>query len=353
MSGTTLLQVLPGQSPELGAQHFRRTLDAITLTRPRFNTDTWTATQAAQFWVEGYDPDDTNALPPYLVLGVVARLAMIKWFYHPILEGPAKHIRTDACTIPMGRGVFDGKRGVGLGRFEPPHYDAEFTDPVLGRNRIVRTLEMLYRPVSDIDGRPTGTASVITSIIPGHSHYCNRSTCEDRTGWLGGCIRESDFQLACSRNLLVPWASVNWGGLACLLPPLRNCLVTPGISIRRARSHVTKPMVPIWVADAINTLHRIIPPALIELRRDAVFLQDLKCLLNGVSTERLRYWGLRASSPDSPLFMRHWDHCFTASCWSLGRRDMVYDDRDAAFYGLTTPVYDMLCNSQDPQMFGV
>lgn len=338
MSGTTLLQVLPGQSPELGANHFRRTLGAIPLTRPRFNTDTWTATQAAQFWVEGYDPDDTNALPPYLVLGVVARLAMSKWQYHPILEGPAKHIRTDACTMPMCRGVFDGP---------------EFTDPVLGRNRIVRTLEMLYRPNSDIDGRSTGQDSVIGSIIQGHSHYCNRGTCEDRTGWLGGCIRERDFQLACSRNLLVPWASVNWGGLACLLPPLRNCLVTPGISIRRARSHVTKPLLPIWVADAINTLHRIIPPALIELRRDAVFLQDLKCLLNGVSTERLRYWGLRASSPDSRLFMKHWDHCFTAGCWSFGRRDQVYDDRDAAYFGLTTPVYDMLCNSQEPQLFGV
>lgn len=333
MSEATVSRVLFGQSPKPGVKHFYHTLEALPLTRPRFPTDTWTATQAAQFWVDGYDPEDTNALPPYLVLGVVSRLVLSHWRTHPLFQGLHGVMRDNARPHFMCGGVND---------------NPSFSDPRLDRNGVVRALQYMYRP-QEIEGR-SSSMSAIGPLVA--ASYCLRSSCNDRDGWLSGCIEEKRFNTTCSRNLLVPWASVNWGALACLLPPMRNCLITPSVSVRRARSHITRPMVPVYVADGINSLQRTMPPALLELRLHDVFLEDLAGLLQGLSTERLRYWGLRASSPQSPLFMQHWDDCFTKSCWSFGRREMVYHDRNASYFGLTTPVYDMLVDSQDPSIFG-
>jgi len=188
-------------------------------------------------------------------------------------------------------------------------------------------------------------------LSPSNSSYCERKTCRNRSSWLKGCMSEPAYNHAIKRNCLVPWSQVKWGGLACLLPPLRNCTLTPNVSVQRSRSHQTRYLVPIWVEDRLGRVERTLPPMMLDYRNSTGFMGELRDHLERLSGERLRYWGIRASSADCADRMRQWDHAWVASCWSLGLRDTVYDDMPARYWGLPDDVYERLCETQSASLF--
>ena len=315
-------------------ERFDETLAALPLVRPRYQTDAWTPLDAACFWDETYDPEAPNALPPMLVLGIVARWMMRNFFDNPLTASMVCQAHLDRRAIAIEADVV--------------HFDW---------NRKIAELNIAWFPGSKpadamVVGPPTGIRRSIYEIgHRDHHFYCMRKTCKTQDTWLGGCLEEHHFQDAVKGNLLVGWKSVQWGALGCLFPPLRNCLRNPVLSVKCARSHKVYNSIPVWVADGLASMQRVLPPLMRELRHSPGHMLVLSDYLGRVAGERLRYWGITASRADSAERMAKWDKTFTASVWMLGMADKVYEDHSYHFWGVPHDVYEQLCLTQDDDLF--
>jgi hypothetical protein len=312
-----------------GGRHFESALAAMPLVRPRYPVDTWTPEDAAAFWVPDYDPDAANALPPMLVLGVAARLVLNRIYDEPLFAEMATRVIRERYVYGM------------------PPLEQCGRHCKLSRNRLVRQLHTAFSP------KGTSYGVEFADILLGNRDYCQRKTCTIHGGWLKACLPEKSFSHLVNRNVLVRWADVQWGGIAALFPPLRNDTEDVHVSVQKSRSHVSRSYIPIWVAEGLNRLHRLVPPLLRDLRNTPAFQGVLLDHCHRLLAERLRYWGIRASSPDSAERMKQWDTAFTESCWAFGERDGVYRDMPFYYWGLDRDLHERLCESQDPGLFPV
>lgn len=331
----------PQTAVATGAQHFENTLRSITKVRPRYPVDTWNDLDAAQFYVPNYDPLATNALPASLILGVVARIVLGNMVDYQPLDRDASGIVTNPQTVTWDR------------NYAAVHHWNELQDGGfhLKMNRVVRGMaEVLVPNKTWWYGRLHSTPS---KLIPSHASFCGRTSCKHPfPEWLDGCLDWERFERMVEAGLLVPWESVEWAGLGCLLNPLRFHLDTPNVCVRKPRSHVAKTYVPVFVAESMNRLHKLLPPMLLELKKwDKNFNDLLADYLERLSNERLRYWGTQMGAADVTARMAQWDDLFSSSCWCLGARDRVYWDFHANTFGLSRDTYQKLVDTQPADLF--
>lgn len=316
------------------ALHFERTLQNITKVRPRYPVDTWTIEDAAEFWVPGYDYTKVNAVTPYLIVGLVARLVTLHLFNHPkfypLLFGMRKRSRV---LIPAG-----------------------VNPPVIPATDVVRMFYRAYQYDGTAGASEVGYSSCDvdgTAILsPSNSEgYCHRTSCNFQESFMGQCIREDQYDKCKSFGMFIPWASVEWGGLATWLAPMRLATDTPYVAIRRKRSHITDKVVTTDVADAIGYFHRFLPQHLLNLRHYTSFASPLAKHIEQLEGEKLRYSGMVLHNPDYDFRMSRWDVTFGASCWSFGKRDKVYADFSDSYWGLEDDKFDAISENQLDDLF--
>lgn len=314
-------------------EHFRKTLEAISKVRPRYPIDTWKPEDAVDFWLPGYDFSKANPLPPLLILGVAARMFARSLWVAPALSPLLQILRRK-------------HRQMAFGKYGQP--DA----PLAGD--FCRLMHLAYRPVTGSTGDRLESFGVgeYRDLLTGCS-YCHRKTCINQRSFLGGCICESAYNELDRHNQWVPWSSVQWGGVATWLVPLRYSTDAPYVSVQKSRSHVLRNVVYRDMANRIELLHREIPPLLLQLRNFPAFVRRIATHVESLEGERLRFLGMKASSPDCDDAMRMWDEAFTASAWCFGRVDRVYYDRSAATFCLPDDKYAMICDNQPDDLFPV
>lgn len=320
-----------------GAEHFAATLDAIPKVRPRYPLDTWTTLDAAKFWVRDYDPETPNALRPALILGVVARVLWPLLSYYPLTRKMAKaFLEVDAP--PMASLVGSGPR---IRWSSVIHKLAAECFEEVGAN--------LAGPANKIE-TPNQFCSYGYCLVA--SGYCHTKTCRSQESWMRGCIKEHTFNRLVNHNLVVPWEQVNWAGLGCLVPLLRESTQAPYIAVRKTRSHLNKPYIPLVVAEMLRRMNSVLPPILKDYAHTTTFQQTVREHLDSLQGERLRYWGIVASSHQCKDFMDLWDYNFAACCWSFGKKDEVYAELpNPSYWGVTAEVYEKLSESQSGSLF--
>ncbi|MFM8292898.1 MAG: hypothetical protein ACKOC4_14535 [Planctomycetia bacterium] len=337
----------PTMQPAAGAA-FADTLRALRDGDPGLATNAWTDLDAARFYVASYDPEAINALPPQLVLGVVARLVLERLAWHDTLGDQARALVRRPELLPWDA------------TYAPQHLRGMFFSAGLRMswNPLVAGLAEFVEPPSGGHGRP-GSAPcaaepVRMCLCPGE-FPCGMGLCHAwriMPTWRTTCMTAAGFQHAVACGMLVPWAQVPWAGLACLLTPLRFATDVPTVVVPTADGHVGEPYVPRHVAAALRRLDATIPSLLLELRRwDERFNADLRSHLERLAAERLRYWATRVGASDSRARMEQWDQLFSSSCWCLGGRDRVYDDFWPALFGLTADAHEHLADTQPADLF--
>jgi hypothetical protein len=332
---TTMTQAPPKRG---NALHFERTLQNITKVRPRYPIDTWTLEDAAEFWAPGYDYTKVNAVTPYLIVGLVARLVTQHLFGHPKFYPLFSRIRK-------------------LSRVLIPVTGAE--TPVIKATDVAR---MFYRSYQTDGPAATAGTEYDYSYFDGSERldpssaegYCHRTSCTHQESFMSQCIREDQYDKCKSFGLFIPWASVEWGGLATWLAPMRLATDTPYVAIRRKRSHVIEKVVTTDVADAIGYFNRFLPQHLLNLRLlGAGLLHALRNHIEQLEGEKLRYSGMVLHAPDYDILMARWDVTFGASCWSFGKRDQVYSDFSDNYWGLESDKFDAISENQLVDLFPV
>jgi len=328
---TTMTQAPPKRG---NALHFERTLQNITKVRPRYPIDTWTLEDAAEFWAPGYDYTKVNAVTPYLIVGLVARLVTQHLFNHPKFYPLFSRLRKlSRVLIPVGA--------------EPP---------VIKATDVAR---MFYRSYQhDAPAKATGPGyscselDGIERLRPSNgSGYCHRTTCNHQESFMSQCIEEREYDKCKSFGLFIPWASVDWGGLATWLAPMRLATDTPYVAIQRKKSHIIERVVTTDVADAIGYFHRFLPQHLLNLRCYSSLLNALRNHIEQLEGEKLRYSGMVLHAPDYDILMSRWDVTFGASCWSFGKREQVYSDFSENYWGVDSDKFDAISANQLVDLF--
>lgn len=312
-------------------EHFRKTLEAITKVRPRYPVDTWKPEDAVDFWLPGYDFAKANPLPPLLILAVVARMVTRSLYVSPVFSPLMRMLRKKMKQINFG--VYG----------QPSNVSA---------NDFCRLMHWSYRPFIGRTGDMLESYRVgeHRDLLTGCS-YCHRKTCINQYSYLGGCMAESYYNELDRHNQWVPWSSVQWGGLATWLVPLRYVTEDPYVSVQKSRSHVLRKVVYRDMADRIALLHSEMPPLLLQLRKYPDFVRRVAEHVEALEGERLRFLGMKASSSDCDAAMQNWDNAFTASAWCFGRVDRVYYDLSDAYFGLPYDKYAMISDNQPDDLF--
>lgn len=295
--------------PSATKDRFSVALQHIAKIRPRVPTDTWTDSDAAAWWLKDHDPSSPTALPSSLILCVAARLFARYYWQFPLLTGLWSSMRQ------YGHWLETGFTRAGEFTYNLSHFCG----------------------VVHIASHPTEVGNATGTLQTGLQHfshdwvgYCGRKTCTHRHSWFRGCLPEPMYRQLTASNLLRPWSSVNWGGLALVLPPLRHSIVTPYLSIRKERSHIAKTVVPYYVADSLNNLHQIVPALLSASSFQSYARPLLEAHCDALSSQRMRYSAIVALHSDAAKAMRVWDMNFTAYGWGLG-----YSDDNSRVYATT------------------
>lgn len=295
-----VLTMSPSPSTGQGGKVFQTTLQNITKARPRVPVDTWTEADAAQFWIHEYDPLDPNAVPPQIVTAIVARLFVSYYrrvvpmarFFRVWLDSATSYVNACQLLHRHDRTVF---------------LDWAFVANVAHAGRKSNG----FNDSTQIRG--TGIDHIAESSLG----YCHRKSCKHKDSMLRGCLVESAYLRLLNSGYLVPWSSVNWGGFATLFTPLRHCVRGPIISVRKERSHERKPVVPYWVADTFNNLHRIVPSLMLSGEFRTLVNTAVRHHYEAVFTERFRFSGVQSMSADYAEVMRRWDILWTIAAWDF------------------------------------
>ena len=313
---------------------FSVALRHVSKARPRVNVDAWTELDAASWWYRDYKPTASSTVSPQTILGLVAR----------IFHGHYCKVR------PIGNffTAWANRR---------PSFSqtASFSNPVcLSMNRLCGLVHVGYAPNPEDgwnseDERDTW----VSQFSPGCLYYCNRKTCKETSSFLDGCMSETAFDRLLASGYLVPWSSVEWGGLGVLMTVARNALDTPYISVRRERSHVKKHYVPYHVADAIGNLHRIVPQLMAGYQFQNLVKPLLRQHIAALESERLRFLGIVAMLPDCNEYMRRWDFAFSASAWrgESGEIDSTYQNYGPGYWGVSHDVWQNLKDTEPSDLF--
>lgn len=325
------------------SQTFETALQNVTKVRPRFPVDTWNDADAAKFWLHDYDPADPNAIPPQIITGIVARL-----FVKHYLKVP-----------PMGRVFRQWVKMANIGQVdvvETPaggNYRTMPPEPIGSWESMARIFHLArrFKEPQDLEGcRNTGIDSICNdSDFLG---YCNRKSCKYRDSLLTGCVRKPSFDALKSSGYIVPWSSVKWDGFGCLVTPLRKAHKAPVIVVRHDRKHTQEHWVPFWVADGLESLHRIVPNLMLSYEFRNLVSNTLRSKVEAVFSERFRFSAMLGIASDSNLAMWQWDLQFSTRVWDLGTDESPYEY--VTFAGLGQEYDDALrstCPSVD-DLFG-
>jgi hypothetical protein len=313
---------------------FSVALRHISKARPRVNVDAWTELDAALWWHKDYNPMASSTVSPSLILGLVARV--FSGYYckvQPVGNFLVAWAKKNALVAQTARSV-------------NPIY--------LSMNRLCSLVHTGYAPTPkdgwDFHNERDTFAS---HLNPDSLYYCNRKTCKEPDSFLNGCVSETAFDHLLGKGYLVPWSSVEWGGLGTLMTVARNAWDTPYIYVRRERSHVKKPYVPYYVADAIGNLHRIVP----QLLSGNQFQNQVKPLLRqhiaALETERLRFLGIVAMHSECDEYMGRWDYAFSTTAWlgESGEVRSTYQSYGPGYWGISHDVWQNLIDTEPDDLF--
>lgn len=302
----TLIGMAPATASKPCGKVFETTLTNITKARPRVPVDTWTEADAAQFWIHDHDSTDINAVPPQIITAIVARLFVS--YYRRV--------------VPMARffrvWMDEAVNGFPCQRLHR-HDRTVFLDWAF-----VANVAHAGRKSSDLTDSTHCRGTGIEYIAESSIGYCHRKSCKHRDSMLRGCLFESAYLKLLQSGYLVPWSSVNWGGFATLFTPLRHCVRSPIISVRKERSHERKAVVPYWVADTFNNLHRIVPGLMMSHDFRSLVSRDLRTHVEAVFTERFRFSGVQSMSADYAEVMQRWDALWSIAAWDFVKTESPY-----------------------------
>lgn len=321
--------------PRCDPDEYAVAMKNISKARPRVNVDAWTEYDAAKWWYNDYDPDKPNALSPQLITGIVARLFVKHYHRVPPIGNFLVALRSNTAA-------YDGCFG-----------QSNRPGPVAMRlNSLCSHVQTAYHPARpDWDG--TNDRQTCVSELENPEGYCHRKSCKEQHSFLQGCMRESAFERMLASGYLVPWHSVNWGGLGLLMTPVRHATDTPYIYIRRDRSHIKKNFVPYYVADAVGNLHRIVPSLMRGANDSFVNFawSQIHAHVAALETERLRFHGVVAMHPDCEAIMQRWDYSFIQSCWMFGTRSKVYNTFAPSWWEVDHQTWNKLDDSEPDDLF--
>ena len=327
----TLTQSPPKRGDAL---HFRKTLENIVRVRPRYPIDTWTDADAAEFYLPGYDYGKANPITPGLILAVVARLV-------------AKTLYTHAKFHPF----------ITRYRTHTPHIGVNTVYPT---NSLLRVFYLAYQTSPDnlsnegvyFSYQPNSIDGTMR-LQPKRQSYCHRSTCKHTNSFLQGCIPAHNYNTMKDHGQIVPWSSVNWGGLACWLSPMRHSGESPYIAIRRERSHLKEAAITRDMANAIREFHDLMPRHLLGIATSGWFATELRPHIEALEGERLRYYGMVVHKPNCDQLMQRWDDTFTAHCWMFGAYDKVYANTSDSYWDLEWEKFSAIAENQMDNLFPV
>lgn len=318
--------------PSATKDRFSLALRHIAKIRPRVPTDTWTDNDAAAWWLKDHDPSSPTALPSSLVLAVAARIFAKYYWQFPLLTE-----------------LFSGMREFGnwLGSGFLPSGEYAYN-----LSHFVGVAHRASRPTEVGNASPT-LRTGLHQLTREWVGYCGRKTCSHRHSWFRGCLPEGMYTSLAASNLLRPWSSVNWGGLALVFPPLRHSLVTPYISIRKERSHITKSVVPYYAADLLNNLHQIVPALLADSSFQSHARPLIEAHCDALSSQRMRYSAIVALHSDAAAAMRGWDKNFTHYGWGFGYDDeqRVYETSFAEDWNVNYDTQRQLAENEPAELF--
>lgn len=332
--------MLAQSPPKRGdALHFKRTLENIVRVRPRYPIDTWTTEDAAEFWLPGYDYSKANPLSADMIVALAARFAARCLYNHPKFH----HF------------IVSYKK-------KPPVLTAEniYNPPINAVLRRMYTVSQWnaehYHPIPPTAYNPNfGDCSY--RLRPGSQRYCDRTSCKNQSSFLNGCVDETTFNTLKECGQLVPWSSVNWGGLACWFTIIRSSLDTPYISVQRSRSHVVEKVITRDLANCIRDFQDLMPKQLLMLNEalanDARLREDFMGHVEALEGERLRFYGMVIHKPNCEQLMKRWDDTFAASCWMFGKRDEVYADFSESYWDLEWDQFSAISQNQMSFLFPV
>lgn len=302
MTPTTMTAQHSAANPD----RFSAALRNVYRVRPRVPVDTWTDLDAAAWWYKDYNPDSVAALSPGMILGIVARLFVRKYKEFRPLRKLWHKLTNDLGHWCLGGVTMSGDLAWNLSHF-------------------CGAIHSAYCP-GDSDANTDDDTRMSDLCIPARG-YCGRKTCSNKHSWYRGCMNEIAYEKLHYHNLLRPWGLVDWMGVGMLFTPLRHSLHTPCLSIRKSRSHITKPVVPYYVADKLEFMHRFAPAAMASVAFQNWVRPQIGHFVETCSSQRLRFQAMVALDPNSSALMRNWDKQMTTKMWDFmfEDTDMVYD----------------------------